>query len=85
MTELDICHIALVIVGGLTILLWALPGPCVCEKCAFHTNERRMKALRQAELNHDTEHKGFGWKPGAPDRIDCHDETCPRNRRHEDA
>lgn len=56
-----------------------------CPKCAYHANEGRMARLRQADLNHDTEHKGFGWKTGAPDIRDCHDEACSRNRPRGDA
>lgn len=76
---LDICHIALAAVGALTVILWLIPGPCVCEKCAFHTNERRMAKVRQAELEHDTAHKGFGFREGAKDYLWCDDEECPRN------
>lgn len=83
----QVLQAALVVVGALAVVLWRLPGPCVCEKCAFHTNERRMAALRREEerqahvaLAHDTEHKGFGFKEGARDVRDCMDEACARNK-----
>lgn len=79
MSPLDITHGALVLLGALILLLWAIPSPCRCDHCGFHTNERRMKALRQAELNHDYAHKGPGFEDGSPDIQACNDETCPRN------
>lgn len=65
---------------------------CDCGKCAFHANEKRMKRLKaqeeseryskdQANLRHDYEHKGGGWRTGDPDRFNCADDTCPRNPR----
>lgn len=77
---------ALIVAGALGVLLWRLPGPCACEQCGFHVNERRMAALKREEkrladiaMAHDTDHKGFGWKDGAPDRFHCDDEACARN------
>lgn len=52
---------------------------CRCDKCAYHVNERRMAALRQAELRHDLAHKGFGWKEGDPDLFPCNQAGCDRN------
>jgi hypothetical protein len=62
---------ALVVVGALALLLWAIPGPCKCEKCGFHVNERRMAEAHQRDLQHDYQHKTFG---------DCSNEGCDRNR-----
>lgn len=61
-----------------------------CPKCSFHVNEGRMRkyeadqkrieeVTRQKELRHDAAHKGWGWATGAPDILNCEDETCPRN------
>jgi hypothetical protein len=64
-------QIALVIVGGLAVILWAIPGPCVCTSCGFHVNERRMAAARQEELNHDYAHKHG---------LSCGDDDCTRGK-----
>ncbi len=73
-------ELAAICIGALLLVaVLAWDRGCQCEQCAFHTNERRMKALRQAEINHDTEHKGFGFKAGDRDILSCHDDTCPRN------
>lgn len=85
MSPLDVCHLALVAVGGLVVLLWALPAPCRCEKCGFHVNERRLAALQQVETKHDYEHKGPAFRNGDPDRYPCADDTCPRNPPARDA
>jgi len=73
---------ALVGLGFLVVMVWALPGPCACQKCGFHANERRMAALRRAEARHDAQHRGFR-APGMPaptaDRWPCSDPTCERN------
>lgn len=65
---------------------------CRCSSCAFHKTERLQKAAkakaeaesearRQADLRHEYEHKGGGFLPGDPDRFNCHDEACRRNRQ----
>ncbi len=77
--------LALVYVYG-----WLDRKGCRCEKCAFHTNERRMAILKQkedferrqadqADLQHDYWHKGAGWTDTMPDKFPCPDKTCPRN------
>lgn len=90
--ELDTLRIMLVVMTLGTLAIGFMPGPCRCEKCAFHTNERRMENLRRAEaaakyaadqssLRHDYEHKGGGFLPGDPDKFNCSVEGCPRNRK----
>ena len=60
--------------------LWWWASRCRCGKCSFHENERRMAALKQVELRHDFMHKGIGFKDTDPDRYDCPDEACVRNK-----
>jgi len=60
---------ALAAAGALGVLLWLVPGECRCEKCAFHANERRMAAVRRAEIEHDAAHKGFGYRDGDRDSM----------------
>lgn len=79
----QVLQAALVVVGGLAVVLWRIPGECVCESCPKHTNERRMAKLRQVELQHDYQHKGEGFGPNTPDIRSCGDETCPRNKSRE--
>ena len=82
MTEVHLLQFALAIAIAGVGLLWVLPNSkCVCVKCAFHENERRMAALRQKEHDHDVEHKGFGFRDITPDRFNCDDADCPRNAR----
>lgn len=74
-------ELSLLVVGAAAVLsLLAWDRGCQCAKCAFHENEKRMARLRHKELNHDAEHKGFGFKAGDPDRQHCADDTCARNR-----
>lgn len=60
---------ALVIVMGATVLLHRIPGPCQCEKCGFHVNERRMEAERKRVKSHRHLHV---WLD-----IPWGDEKCP--------
>lgn len=76
---IDFVAILLLMVAVTYLRWWA--AKCRCEKCSFHVNEYRMAHVRQQELNHDAEHKGWGFKTGDPDVKDCHMERCPRNRR----
>jgi hypothetical protein len=48
-----------------------------CNEC--QAVQRREVEL-QKELDHDVVHKGYGFKLGAPDVVDCDDPTCTRNR-----
>ena len=52
---------------------------CRCPDCGVHVQEERNRKLHQAQLAHDTEHKGFGWRAGEPDRYRCHSDYCERN------
>lgn len=90
MTPVEALTYAVVLAAAASYLIWMLPGPCVCDKCPFHTNERRMEALRKAEAEekasladaerrHDCQHKGGSWLNGDPDKFACPDEKCPRN------
>lgn len=79
MSHIDVLSLALAIAMLGALLLYLMPGPCRCEKCGFHVNERRMAAERQRELKHDVAHKGFGYRDGDPDMYACGDEQCPRN------
>lgn len=83
---------AVVMAAAASYLIWLLPGPCKCEKCGFHVNERAMARLKakedeerraadQAALQHDYWHKGAGWTESTPDKFNCNSETCPRNRK----
>jgi hypothetical protein len=47
-----------------------------CQECAA---AKRRKAEEDEALAHDYEHKGHGFKAGAPDRYWCRDEACKRN------
>lgn len=75
------------------ITYWA--RECRCAQCQFHVHERRVAAAKakseaetaarkQADLRHEYEHKGGGWQDGDPDRFDCRDDSCRRNRRRVD-
>lgn len=81
MSHEQLLLVALVGMFLLVVAVWAIPGPCACEKCGFHVNERRMEAVRQAELAHEYEHKGPAWNGLSPDRYPCRDSECPRNPR----
>ena len=67
--------------------LYVLPTPCRCDHCAFHIHERAEERAKQAELHHEVQHRGYGYRgamrgpdPGSPDRWDCADINCRRNR-----
>lgn len=85
---------ALLVAAACTYLIWLLPGPCRCEQCSYHVNERRMARMRAAEEAekaqaerkaerkaeyHEFLHKGAMPMPDEPDRFNCRDITCPRN------
>jgi hypothetical protein len=48
-----------------------------CNECG--AVERRQEE-RQREVVHDMQHKGLGPGINKPDRYDCADITCPRNK-----
>jgi hypothetical protein len=73
----ELAAIVVALLGAVGFITW--DRGCHCTHCAFHTNERRMAALRQAELQHDLDHKGFGFKPNDKDILPCRDDSCPRN------
>lgn len=41
---------------------------------------RRAESRSQAELQHEVEHKGFGFKADYPDRFNCRTPWCSRNK-----
>lgn len=83
MTPVEALTYAVVMAAACSYLLWLLPGPCKCEKCAFHVNERRVARLAKDEAQreevHNINHKGFGYGDKTPDRMSCPDEQCSRN------
>jgi len=89
--KVGILQMAVIFMSAFTALLWLLPAPCKCEKCAFHTNERRVAKLKRAEeieeqrakdevRRHDFQHTGGSFAPNPPDVYDCITPTCPRNK-----
>lgn len=91
MIAVEALSYAVVVAACCAYLLWLIPGPCKCPKCAFHTNELNVARLKKAEeleeqrakdevLRHDYEHKGGSFLKGDPDRFNCHTETCERNK-----
>jgi hypothetical protein len=87
MTPVEALTYAVVMAAAASYLLWLLPGPCRCDQCSFHVNERRMAKARaaeeymgQEELRHEAAHKGFGFKDSDPDKYMCFTADCPRNR-----
>ena len=84
MSEVEVLKVALAIAIAGVGLLWMLPNPkCICEKCAFHTNERRMEAAKKAEREHDWEHR-LSYASTAHDQYDCSNPACPRNTKRRD-
>lgn len=72
--------LVLIAISCMVWLAWlARMRTCTCEKCAFHQNEARVERLRKAERDHDRQHKGDNFG-GSPDRFDCSDIHCPRNK-----
>lgn len=70
---------ALGVLMGAAYLIWKLPGTCRCADCPTHVRAREEEKKRQAEVQHDSEHKGFGFKSTWPDRFDCREKACRRN------
>lgn len=80
LNDVEILQYAAAIAAACAVLLWILPNPkCICKQCSYHVNERRVSAMREREAVHDAQHKGFGFKPGAPDYMHCDDPLCSRN------
>lgn len=54
-----------------------------CDHCRRKKQARidaRAAAKERAEqAAHDVDHKGFGYRNGAPDRYRCADDDCTRN------
>lgn len=69
----------LLLVVALAALIWAIPSPCKCDKCSHHVHERAQIKRLKIEHDHDRAHKGYAFKPGAPDLFVCKDSTCYRN------
>ncbi|HET7070141.1 MAG TPA: hypothetical protein VFI40_04910 [Nocardioides sp.] len=71
---------------------WA--NQCRCDACAYHKHERLVAAekarvereqiaRKAADLRHEQQHKGSMALSSDPDRFDCPDGDCRRNRRQE--
>lgn len=91
MTEVQHAKDVLVLSVALILALigvvysWKAPGECVCDKCGFHRNERlsKRRPLRtQEEMQHEVQHRGFGFAESDPDVMDCRDHGCLRNTGH---
>lgn len=85
--------LSLALAVALGVIAWArwYLSECRCASCQFHIHERRVaaetakraaevEAKRQADLGHEYAHKGGGFQDGDPDRFNCHDDECRRNR-----
>ncbi len=72
---------AIVVLAGGAVALWAIPDGRGCPECphcaAAHDEAERL----QRNLRHEVAHKGFSFRPDAPDRFRCESESCPRNAR----
>lgn len=69
LSGLDLLSIALVVAMAGSVLLNKLPGPCQCEKCGFHVNERRMDAERERASRHRTLHFNYPHIPWGDERC----------------
>jgi hypothetical protein len=73
--------VTIVALMGAAVALWAIPDGRGCPQCPHCRQERDARERLQRELAHDIDHKGAGYRPEAPDRYRCTDESCPRNAR----
>lgn len=75
----------------LVVALHWQAAQCRCGNCEFHKHERRVakekaklakieEQKKSAASAHEYQHKGGGWQDGDPDRFDCPEESCRRNR-----
>lgn len=64
----DAVQVCVVVLVLLAILLWKVPGPCICGKCSFHVNERRVQHEEWRVKEHRARHSAFRLKWG--------DEVC---------
>jgi hypothetical protein len=75
-------HNSWVMLAGAAILWLAWMArwrPCRCADCPRHTREREDAQRLKEKKDHDYAHKGDQLQ-GSPDRFDCADIKCPRNR-----
>jgi hypothetical protein len=80
MLPVEMLTYAVVAASACSYLIWKLPGPCACEKCGYHVQERKDKDAMQTIMQHDMQHKGHGYGAGWPDKYDCADIACKRNK-----
>lgn len=45
------------------------------------TEAKRVAAEKQAELAHESEHRGWGYSSDSPDLYTCSRIACPRNKQ----
>ena len=67
---MDALLIGIVVIMALSIVQRLIPGPCQCEKCGFHVNERRMQAEVKRKKRHQNLHDQFNIMPWG-------DKRCP--------
>jgi hypothetical protein len=92
----DYFIIGAILLAAMTYAYGYWTGKCSadnpCAKCSFHVNEQRMakyeaesrrkqRFMDQFELRHEAEHKGFGFRDEDPDRYECANASCERNKR----
>lgn len=70
---------------------WHLLRSCRCDSCVFHKTERmriaaqkkseaETEARKQEDLAHEYAHKGGAWVESDPDKFDCSNKQCRRNK-----
>ncbi len=69
MIDPNALSVALVVLVAGGVLLWRIPGPCTCEKCAFHTNEARMAREAKRADQHRDRHRIWTQVPWEDDRC----------------
>lgn len=87
MTHNDLVALASIALFLLALIGWRTESDQACPECSHCKAKTRQaerakmqRAADQAEFRHDYEHKGMGWRDGDPDRYDCPDLKCSRNR-----
>jgi hypothetical protein len=78
MVDVELIRLGAIVVIATVALLWMIPVKCKhgCPAC----DRDRVEAIkRHKEVQHDAEHKGFGFRAEDLDRFSCHDDSCPRN------
>lgn len=68
---IDILHVAVVALVGLSLLLWITPGACVCDKCVVHSQERRVSREKARAQRHRDHHQWSRTPWGSKRCPDC--------------